>query len=248
MVMLIWFGLASYFGSSASFAAAENRELVQLYHYKPIYFLLGKPNTKVQFSVRAKVLKNYDLYVGYSQLILWDLFKTSRPFADMNYNPEIFYRLSFSEWTFDLGPYEHESNGKPGAESRGWDRSSIRVTRAWALGGERELEAQFKFWWARNIEPDNSDLLWYRGLYEGQLTVNNLFGSEFGRSDLIFRFFPGGKTHVDPLKGGRELTLRMRSRAQYSLFQWVVQVFEGHAESMLRYKNHVWGFRTGIGF
>lgn len=249
MGMLLLLLIGSVFGSVTAHALpAENRELVQLYHYKPIYFLLGKPNTKVQFSVRAKVLKNYSLYVGYSQLILWDLFKTSRPFADINYNPEIFYRWSLPDWTVDIVPYEHESNGKSGLESRSWDRSAVRVTREWAMGEERILETQFKVWWARNFDDTNSDLPRYRGLYEGQVAVKNLFGEEFGMSELIFRFYPGGKTHIDPIKGGRELTLRFRSRAQYSLFQMVFQVFEGHAESLIHYKNHVWGFRAGLGF
>lgn len=226
----------------------EDVELVRLYHHKPMYILLGKPETKIQFSFKARVLKNGDLYFGYSQLMMWEFFHTSRPFRDINYNPELFYRWIADFGTVDFGIFEHESNGKDGLDSRSWDRHYVQITHDFELGGSRVLESAFKIWVARGFDDTNRDILWYRGLYEFNLTVENLFGPTFGLSELSLRFYPGGKTHVNPIDGGRELTLRMRHRGSYEFLNYVVQLFEGHAESLLNYKQHVLGARAGINF
>jgi phospholipase A1/A2 len=236
------------FSFSLQAEETTDAELVQLYHHKPMIFLVGEPITKVQFSLKAKILKNWNLYFGYSQLMLWDLFKTSRPFKDMNYNPEFFYRLpEVEKFTFEPG-FEHESNGKSGEDSRSWNRIFIRAYRDIPLENRRTLQLMLKVWGAYGLDQTNADLLWYRGLYEMQFQLVNVFPNAFEVSDLTFRLFPGGKTHLNPLNGARELTLRLGLRGRLSLFQTVFQVYEGYGESLLGYRDHVLGARVGFGF
>ena len=66
--------------------------------YKPVYFITGYPNTKVQISFKYQLFDNLDLYFGYSQLAFWELLtKKSSPFGDINFNPELFYNWDISK-------------------------------------------------------------------------------------------------------------------------------------------------------
>jgi len=256
------FAFITLFGPGAIRAEEAERELVQLYQYKPMYFLLGTPQTKAQFSLKARVVRGWDLYFAYSQLIVWDLFKESRPFRDLNYNPEGFYRWSIggrpadlppedrarisNRW-IDLGFYEHESNGKAGDASRSWDRHSVRYHETRKVGERASISWSFKLWYARNYDPGMRDFQRYRGAYEVEVTLADFLGPYFERNDLTLRFYPGGKSTVNPLEGGRELTLRLKGKHRSFLASTVFQFFQGRGENMLDYRQNVVGFRAGLG-
>jgi phospholipase A1 len=244
--------LQGHFAWAQESPVAESFE--DIYHYKPMYFLVGEPITKVQLSLKARVIRNREIFVGYTQLMLWDLFKESRPFKDINYNPEIFYRLTLrdvshegqSEW-FDFGPYMHESNGKNGADSRSWNRVFVRYYRNRKLGLGTKLGLSIQAWLPYAYDPGNEDLPRYRGIYEINLTLSEFLGPFFAKHDLNLRFYPGGKSHINPLQGGRELTLRLKGREKVFLTQVIFQFFQGRGESLLNYRDQVVGFRVGIG-
>ena len=225
-----------------------------IYHYKPMYFLLGKPITKVQLSVKARVIRNKEVFIGYTQLMMWDLFKESRPFTDINYNPEIFYRFTLrdlksdgqSEW-IDLGPYMHESNGKSGPTSRSWNRAYVRYSRTQKLGTGSKYSLSVQVWLPYAYDPGTEDLPRYRGLYEINLRLSEFLGPFFEQHDLNLRLYPGGKSLVNPLHGGRELTLRLKGREKVFLTQIVFQFFQGRGESLLNYRDNVVGLRAGFG-
>jgi len=85
--------------------------------YKDNYFLFHWDELcKVRISAKYNIWSQF--YIGYTQYIFWDLFGPSSPIKEMNFNPEIFYRLKFKERYFvnwiQFGLYEHESNGKDG--------------------------------------------------------------------------------------------------------------------------------------
>ncbi len=69
----------------------------------------------------------------------------------------------------------------------------------------------------------------------------------FNSNDLTLKFFPGGATHLNPLQGGRELTLRIKGKSSAFLVKTVFQIFQGYGENLLEYDQSVWGFRAGIG-
>ncbi|MDE2510110.1 MAG: hypothetical protein KGL74_03215 [Elusimicrobia bacterium] len=66
--------------------------------------------------------------------------------------------------------------------------------------------------------------------------------------DLIFRVCAGGPSNADPLRGGQELTLRIKSAKRKLLPVIIMQVFHGHAESTLDYRRSYWAYRAGFGF
>jgi len=238
---------------AARAAAQENwTQVVPLEPYKPNYFLMGQPDTKIELSLKIPLVQGQNLYFGYTQLMKWELFRNDPYFADLNYNPEVFYRFPLGDgatrW-LDVGPFEHESNGKGGAEERSWNRTYARYHDEWPLGGPTILRAELKAWVPYSYNPSNRNLADYRGLYETNVILSNFLGSWYDVDDLIFRLYPGGPSEVDPTHGGQELTLRVRASFRKKLLPVMVfQVFHGFAESMLDYRHSYWAWRAGIGF
>lgn len=99
--------------------------------------------TKIQLSLKIRIIQDQNLYFGYTQLMLWELERPDPYFSDVNYNPEFFYRFHLADrntrW-LDIGPFEHESNGKGGIDERSWDRTYIRYHDERALGKSRFTE------------------------------------------------------------------------------------------------------------
>ena len=73
-----------------SVAEEAQSELIHFYQFKPTYFLMGTPYTKIEFSFKADVIRSVPLYFGYTQLMFWELFVQSPYFYDIDYNPEVF--------------------------------------------------------------------------------------------------------------------------------------------------------------
>jgi outer membrane phospholipase A len=226
--------------------------LVRLEHYKPIYFVTGNPDTKVQLSLKFRIFDNEDIYFAYSQLLVWDLFKRSSPIRDTDYNPDIFYRWhqpDDKESWIDFGLWEHESNGQEKEPSRSWDRSYIRYRSATRLGWhDTKVYWSLKAWVPYRLDGQNRDIAHYRGLWELNFSLANIFGESLKPDDLTLRLYPGGKSCVDPTAGGAELTLRMRPFLPHFLREMVIQIFHGYGEDLLDYKTNRWGVRAGIGF
>lgn len=213
------------------------------YPYKQIYLLTGHPDSKLQLSFKFKVLRNQEIYVGYSQLIMWDLFQKSSPIRDINYNPDIFYRWNFNEsaekW-LDFGAFEHESNGKDGRASRSWNRSYVRYHCAFFSA---------KIWIPYWMDDTTTDLVHYRGLWELEFTLSDFMKTFFSsRNDLILRFYTGGASRLNPLQGGQELTLRLKLNEKNIVPQLVFQLFHGYGENLLDASENRTGIRAGLGF
>lgn len=212
--------------------------------HRPSFFLLGKPITKVQFSFKVQVLRNFPLIFGYSQLMLWDLFETSLPFRDINFNPEVYYRLPYA---IDLG-IDHESNGKAGLDSRAWNHASVRYSGS-AIATEGKIGWSVKLSLPYGMDDEASRRLpERRGLWEIQLNAVNLFKNIFEVNELIFRIYGGGNTRVNPIHGGQELTYREKSTERALLVPLYFQVFHGYGESLLDADLERWGLRAGVGF
>src|SRR5690606_24440532 len=78
--------------AAPSIKEVNQEEEENFYRYRDIYFLSGEPDTKIQLSLKVRLLKNVDFYFGYSQVMFWKLFiERSSPFHDVAYNPELFY-------------------------------------------------------------------------------------------------------------------------------------------------------------
>ncbi len=219
--------------------------------YKPSYFLLGKPITKMQISLKVQALRGIPLYAGYSQLMMWDLFKTSAPFRDLNYNPDIFYRFEFGKAParhVDLGVFEHESNGMGGPDSRSWNRAYVRYSQ------NRQSE-KGGVWWSAKAwisygisDPQSESIKYTRGVYEIQIGLSDYFDRLFEVNELVLRLYGGGRSRVNPLEGGQELTYREKITARKVLLPMYLQIFHGYGENLLDAEDRRWGFRAGFGF
>ncbi|MFL5814944.1 MAG: phospholipase A, partial [Bdellovibrionia bacterium] len=181
-------------------------ETVLISPYKPTYFLLGSLDTKVELSFKGQLVEKVPVFFGYTQLMFWDLFKTSAPFSDINYNPEVFYRVyAFPEHTqwIDIGMFEHESNGKGGEDSRSWNRTYLRYSDTWRIGERGQIFTTIKAWVPYALS-ENPEIARYRGLAEFTVSFSGFLGRFFDRDDMIFRFYLGGSTYFNPLQGGQE--------------------------------------------
>ena len=245
---------AGFSGAAIAQEPSQPKAFTDIYHFKPMYFLVGQPITKVQLSAKARLIRNKEIYISYTQLMMWEFFHESRPFTDINYNPELFYRWHFheaqttgkSEW-LDFAPYSHESNGKGGADSRSWNRVFLRYARTDFVGTRMKLGWSLQVWVPYALDVPNKDFAQYRGIYEINLNASDFLGPFFEEHDLNLRLYPGGKSNVNPLRGGREITLRLKGREKIFLTQIVFQFFQGRGEAMLNYRDNVVGFRAGIG-
>lgn len=233
---------------------ANDHEPIRFFErYKPSFFLLGKLNTKIEISFKVSILREVPLYFGYSQLMIWDLFKDSAPIRDMNYDPDVFYRLRLSDAgetarDLDFGFFEHESNGKDGGDSRSWNRAYLRYT------SNRLLPSRGLWWSAKFALPYGMEdeasrrLPKRRGVWELQIGASDLFDRIFDVNEVVLRLYGGGGTRVNPLQGGQELTYREKASRRKFLLPLYLQVFHGYGENLLDADEKRWGFRAGVGF
>jgi len=165
--------------SSPTEAQAEEGQptLVRLQQYRPIYFLFGKTDTKIQFSFKVQWIETLPVYFAYTQLMMWDVLKPSAPFRDLNYNPEVFYRWNIdhnaSRW-LDFGAFEHESNGRAGTASRSWNRLYLRFHSSLMSKNQSESKIlwSIKAWLPFGYTHSTSgDIPRFRGLWEIQITI-----------------------------------------------------------------------------
>lgn len=224
--------------------------------YRSNYFLYSSQRySKLSLSGKVQILEDLNLYMAYSQIMFWDLDAESKPFQDINYNPETFYRFNLSNsartsW-LDLGLFEHESNGRAGDESRSWDRAYLRYALQIPTNNEVKLFTSFKTWvpYPGSFDVSNEDIIAYRGLWEMNLTLTDFLGPSFDRNDITLRLYPGGPSGVNPLRGGQELILRISGLIKPKLLPLLcLQIFNGTGESLINYSERYTVVRIGISY
>ncbi len=198
-----------------------------------------------QLSLRHQVGAT-PFYVAYTQesYLRWLDEENSRPFREINYSPEIWYRFRPGrlplDWLgLDVG-WEHESNGGAVGESRSWDRVYLRP---WLAQGRWRGHLRL---WYRVPEPekehpgdatgdDNPEILDYYGHHELRLEY----------------FFRGGsrlaaKTRYafSSDRGALQLQYAWPTPTRESYF--FLQLFTGYGESLETFKTK--RTRVGIGF
>lgn len=223
--------------------------------HNAIYAVSGEPNTKIQISLKYKLFKAADLFIAYTQTMFWDIADESSPFKDVNYNPELFYRIKTPNAgileSIDIGIFEHKSNGRSGVDSRGWSRSYIKfntITRfnKWSFNWDTKIFAFYQF----SLDKTNLDIRDYTGFWETRIAFTNYFDELYliDRTSLYFAFFSGGKFSQSISKGGQELGFGVslgKGRFNPSLF---VQLYHGYNESLLDYNKEFWSYRFGLSF
>lgn len=215
--------------------------------HEPSYFIFGDDDLKLQFSFKYKLLKEQSLYFAYSQLMFWDIYEESKPFEDVNYKPEVFYRILEEETSplksLDFG-YLHTSNGQKGEESRSLDRLFARANFTKKFH-EQLLGASFRVQQIYNEDDTNKDIVNHLGYWELSLVYADMVLSENQRMNIHFRTYAGSQVfNVD--QGAIETGLlyrRINSKFNPSIYyQW----FEGYAESLIAYNKKRSEHRLGI--
>jgi len=207
----------------------------------------GKSDAELKFQISLKHrIGKTPIYFGYTQVayLRWLDRQHSRPFREINFNPEFWYRFRPGrlgpDWLgLDLG-YEHESNGKDLPGSRSWDRL---YARPWFEQGR--WRGALKVWYRipehGRSSPDNPggddnpDILKYYGHHEATL------GYTFKDGDwvsVMTRYAFGHR------RGAVRIDYAIPTPTYRSYFFF--QLFSGYGESLQTY--HDDRTRIGIGF
>lgn len=215
--------------------------------YQPSYFVFGKENLKMQFSAKYRVAQTYNLYLGYTQTMFWSIYADSAPFDDINYAPEVFYRLVEGDQKFirsiDIG-IQHKSNGEDTAKSRSINMMFVKTNFATNVGRNNIL-AELKLQNIYSKASGNYDIVDHMGFWELKMIITHLMVHEKQRLDLEYRIF-AGKSVVDIGKGGRELGLVYRLGSENFNPAFYVQYYSGYAESLLHYNSKISQVRAGL--
>jgi phospholipase A1 len=210
----------------------------------------GDEDAELKFQISLKhQVGSFPVYLGYTQTayLRWLDEENSRPFREINFNPEIWYRVTpgrlpgerFDWLGVDAG-YEHESNGEDVPESRSWDRLYVRP---WLEQGR--WRAALKLWYRlpeqekdSPTDPegdDNPEILEYYGSHE--LKVGYSFdGGDW--AEVTTRYaFPHDR-------GAIRLRYATPTPTRNSYF--FVELFSGYGESLQTFRDS--RSRIGIGF
>ncbi len=175
-------GAAAAPASGARPATALSRSDLGLSPHEPIYFSVGSKgglNARFQLSFKFRPIGPSDdriagdrfwedVYVAFTQTSLWDLHSLSKPFTDSSYRPAAFYHrydtgveLLGARLGYAAG-FEHESNGKGGADSRSINILFARPTLRWGERDGWQFVASPKLYWYLDKE-ENDDIQRFRG-------------------------------------------------------------------------------------
>jgi len=220
--------------------------------YKDNYFIAGTalgetPNkynsdAKFQFSFKQRLInkpfgKDLFLYLTYTQKSFWDIFQTSSPFGETNYNPGLLLVMpTFKSnhfngiWLFSV---EHESNGKDSLDSRSWNFVSVGYGHFFSSRFIVSLKAWIPFGLS-----DNPDLMDYIGY--GELQIQWTI-----KEDKLFLNFIGRKGATWDAKGSMQTSIAycpFKNKTLCLMLQW----WQGYAESLIDYKENKSMLRFGL--
>lgn len=200
---------------------------------------------RFQLSFKTKILQDIfwghgDLWLAYTQIAHWQIYNTklSRPFREINYEPEVIlnFPVNFKLFGFKTRmvgvAFNHESNGKSEPFSRSWNRVIFHA------GFERRNWSVYIRPWLRlrAEKDDNPDISEYIG--RGDLNVI------YTKNGNIFSFI-----------GSHNLNFNSKIRGKMT-FSWsypiknnlkgFLHVSQGFGETLIDYNNKQ--TTIGVGF
>ncbi len=226
-----------------------------LYPYRSNYFIPyahdfhAKPDRKAdeakfQLSLMKPLVYNLfglgeTFFAAYTQQSHWQIYASSAPFRETNYEPELFVTLPFKWGNFPLRALKvglnHQSNGQGGARSRSWNRLY-----AAGLFQLDDIFVSLRGWW-RIPEPrssdDNPDIEQYLGY--GDLRA----AWPIGRNLLSLTL----RNNLDTAhnRGAVQLDWSFPIKEFRHTFGYV-QLFSGYGESLIDYDRSVDKIGLGI--
>jgi outer membrane phospholipase A len=234
----------------------NNGFLGNLSTYNPIYAVLGNgtdTNAKLEISFKYQLFGREGdpdgswlngFHFAYTQRMFWDLAADSAPFRDVNYQPEFlyFYSLPKNERGDQLsvrGGYLHESNGRDGSASRGYNIVYIQPQLDFPIG-DWTISAGPRLFKYVIDRSNNPDIARYRGHQALSFSIGQENGFKLSTFSRIN--FGTGKGSIDA-----DLSYPL-TRFWHDLPLYVVvQGFKGYGEDLLDYDRKQTRLRAGIG-
>ena len=205
----------------------------------------GRKSVETKFQISLAKPLFYDVFglreslvAAYTQTSWWQITKTSAPFRETNYQPEIFLNFASPKYLEQIGVKNlkfgllHESNGRDGTNSRSWNRAYVQGDLVYG-----NLTISPRVWSVIGEKNDNKEILNYIGHGDVRLSYN--------LNDHIFSLMLRNNLHFDKTnKGAAELSYMFPifSSGVYGYLQY----FTGYGESLIDYDRHT--DKVGLGF
>ena len=205
----------------------------------------GRKSFETKFQISLAKPLFYDVFglreslvAAYTQTSWWQITKTSAPFRETNYQPEIFLNFASPKYLEQIGVKNlkfgllHESNGRDGSNSRSWNRAYVQGDLVYG-----DLTISPRVWSVIGEKNDNKEILNYIG--HGDLRLS------YKLNDQIFSLMLRNNLHFDKTnKGAAELSYMFPifSSGVYGYLQY----FTGYGESLIDYDRHT--DKVGLGF
>jgi len=243
--------------------------LSQLTFYERNYFIMGftdRSQAKFQLSLKYNLYPNespHGVYVGYTQLSLWNVYEHSGPFTEIDFSPILFheYRVQprvtpvegYCGASFSRLGLDHSSNGAGGRASRAFNRVSA-TTAFGCYGAETQhLEVKLQVWPPLIFDSENEDMEAFIGYGEITLAASTAQrGRWYGQLDVATRLRKGA--HSAARRGAWIVDAAWNpyyGPASDRVWRFTpylfAQFFTGYAESLSTYNFMQTHFRVGIG-
>jgi phospholipase A1 len=224
--------------------------------YEDNYFISGVPlnkdinkqtaDAKYQISFKQLItrktlpLDSY-LFLTYTQTAFWNVYDTSSPFEEINFNPGIslgkpVYNRDDKLIGMAFLNAQHESNGRDSIYSRSWNKLSLSFKAALSDRIHMSIEGWFPF----RYKKDNPDLLEYMGP---------------GELDFTYDLKPDRLALEVMVRKGLNWEWKgaVRTRLSYRPFKmrthrFTLEWFHGYAESLISYNEFTNMVRIGFLF
>lgn len=202
---------------------------------------------KFQLSLKTKLIQSFlfgygDLWLGYTQLANWQVYNDpiSRPFRELNYEPEIFvnFPMKIDILGIDLRMagfgFNHQSNGRDLPRSRSWNRIMFHAA------FEKDNFQLYLKPWIRIQNPDKDD---NPGISDfiGRMEANLIYNIDKHSINLI------GKNSLDFNNNRGSLELNYFYSVKSNL-RFHFQAFTGYGETLIDYNHNQTTLGIGVSF
>lgn len=224
---------------------------------KDNYFISGKEDVKIRVSAKYNLLYPFNLgiYMGYTEVAFWDIYKKSSPFREFNHNPEVFWLIKEGNNIFNntdlsfidfikISPYEHMSNGKDGDASRSIDRTYAELQVS--AGGKVNFGLRTKAWCFYGKSRKNRDIDEYIGHGEAELFAAVI--GDMGKDFPLYKLYVKGGVGDSFDKGWVNAGFIFPIITAYIQPRIMIDIFHGYAESMIDYNKKDTQVRAGTVF
>lgn len=231
----------SYFGYRLNHSNKDNEGEVKF--QLSLKYQITRSNVFEDVAYANSVMSNW--YFGYTQKSFWSIQKSSEPFRESNFSPELFKEAHFSAWGSEdrfkflrFGLYQHESTGEAGVGSHGWNITYIEPV--WKYGDVSfapKIWVPFFFSSKEKVAPDNVDIFDYYGYGEIKLSYDQ---SARWRHNMMYR--QGSSSDQYGFQWQTDFAFNL-DNLNPKVF---IQYWSGYGESLKDYNNKTNGLLIGI--